>query len=43
VSFTETKEKMKTDITHCTAKPEQKMVTDLIDSGKNEKQIREEK
>jgi hypothetical protein len=43
VSFTETKEKIKTDSTHFTAKPEQKMETDLIDSRKNENRIREEK
>jgi hypothetical protein len=36
-------EKIKTDSTHCTSKPEQKMETDLISSGKNENRIREEK
>jgi hypothetical protein len=43
MSFTATKEKIKTDNTHYTVAPEQKMETDLTSSGKNENRIREEK
>jgi hypothetical protein len=42
-SFTMTKEKIKTDNTHCTATPKQKMEMDLTDSENNENWIREEK